>query len=122
MRKILSSVGELWVGYHQKLGPVIYNKRSQRGLPDTQVRLYKVNECATGTFLKELVRDKLISPDDALWDKIQPAISAYIAAIRITHCYKCKQDLDSVEFSLCNKCGWILCSCGACGCDSRRRF
>jgi hypothetical protein len=120
VRKVPSGIGELWVGYHQTLGPVIYNERSQRGLQDTQVRLFKLNERATGTFLKEIVRDKVVNPDDALWAKIQPAISAYTAAFgkrRVTHCYNCKQHLDSVEFSICDSCGWIRCSCSACGCD-----
>lgn len=35
---------------------------------------------------------------------------------RVTHCYGCKRNLNSWDFSLCKECSWILCSCGACGC------
>ena len=35
---------------------------------------------------------------------------------RVTHCYDCKQGLDSTINLECMSCGWILCRCGACGC------
>lgn len=35
---------------------------------------------------------------------------------RSTHCWYCKQSLDSTIDLECIGCGWILCSCGACGC------
>lgn len=35
---------------------------------------------------------------------------------RVTHCYNCKKDLDNSIQVECGNCGWIVCSCGACGC------
>jgi hypothetical protein len=35
---------------------------------------------------------------------------------RITHCYNCKHHLDNTIDVECVGCGWIICSCGACGC------
>lgn len=35
---------------------------------------------------------------------------------RDTYCYSCKSNLDSELFKECCGCGWIICSCGACGC------
>jgi hypothetical protein len=35
---------------------------------------------------------------------------------RIVHCYACQQELDNSIDIECVACGWILCSCGACGC------
>ncbi len=35
---------------------------------------------------------------------------------RTTHCYNCKKPLDNSVDVECNSCGWIICSCGACGC------
>lgn len=35
---------------------------------------------------------------------------------RITRCYACKKDLDNTIDIECKACGWIICSCGACGC------
>jgi hypothetical protein len=35
---------------------------------------------------------------------------------RSTHCYRCKEDLDSSLHVECNSCNWLICYCGACGC------
>ena len=35
---------------------------------------------------------------------------------RVTHCWSCKDSLDSTIDLECCGCGWILCACGACGC------
>ena len=35
---------------------------------------------------------------------------------RVTHCYSCKTDLNNELYKECRACGWIICSCGACGC------
>jgi hypothetical protein len=35
---------------------------------------------------------------------------------RVTHCYVCKDSLDSSVDVECVNCGWIVCRCGACGC------
>jgi hypothetical protein len=41
---------------------------------------------------------------------------------RVTHCYACKQHLDSTINLECVACGWILCQCGACGCAYDRAY
>jgi len=35
---------------------------------------------------------------------------------RVTHCYNCESHLDNSIDVECKACGWILCTCGACGC------
>ncbi len=35
---------------------------------------------------------------------------------RVTHCYVCKEHLDNLVDLECSACGWIICTCGACGC------
>jgi len=35
---------------------------------------------------------------------------------RVTHCYNCKGHLDNNSDLECLECGWIICTCGACGC------
>ncbi len=45
---------------------------------------------------------------------IRPAIRTTFH--RVTHCYSCTQPLDNSVDSECIACGWILCTCGACGC------
>lgn len=36
--------------------------------------------------------------------------------LRTTHCYSCHQPLNNAVEVECAECGWILCTCGACGC------
>ncbi|MDO8425290.1 MAG: hypothetical protein Q7T01_02135 [bacterium] len=36
--------------------------------------------------------------------------------VRRTHCYQCKRTLNSACDASCGQCGWLVCSCGACGC------
>ncbi len=38
---------------------------------------------------------------------------------RITHCYACKGHIDSNINIQCASCGWLICSCGSCGCGYR---
>ncbi len=35
---------------------------------------------------------------------------------RATHCYLCKNNLDTNINIQCASCGWLICTCGACGC------
>ncbi|MFH1430635.1 MAG: hypothetical protein ABIG71_03895 [Candidatus Uhrbacteria bacterium] len=39
------------------------------------------------------------------------------SSTRRTHCYSCKRALDSQRDARCIHCGWLVCSCGACGCQ-----
>jgi len=39
---------------------------------------------------------------------------------RVTHCWNCKNPLDNSIDLECKSCGWILCSCGACGCGYKQ--
>lgn len=38
------------------------------------------------------------------------------ASPRVTHCWACKEPLDSRQDIEHIACGWLVCSCGACGC------
>jgi hypothetical protein len=46
---------------------------------------------------------------------VRPATSG-LGRRRVTHCYACLRELDNSADIECVACGWILCSCGACGC------
>lgn len=41
--------------------------------------------------------------------------------VRVTHCWQCKNDLDSRSDATCESCSGIRCACGACLCNSRRK-
>ena len=47
------------------------------------------------------------------WDEIGTFTSKIE---RETHCYSCKEDINSLFELSCNFCKWIICPCGACGC------
>lgn len=35
---------------------------------------------------------------------------------RISRCWRCTKRVGAIESVICNKCGWAVCTCGACGC------
>lgn len=37
---------------------------------------------------------------------------------RRTHCWRCKRDLSSSDNPICERCGWLICECGACACGT----
>lgn len=39
---------------------------------------------------------------------------------RTTHCYSCKDSLDSSLHLECKSCSWLICYCGACGCGYQK--
>ena len=49
--------------------------------------------------------------------EVSKKILSTIKKYRITHCYNCKKPLNNSSDNECKKCGWIKCSCGACGCN-----
>ena len=119
MKKFEISGLEVWVGNHPKLGMLIFDGARQSGLPENQVRLFKVEKNESSTFLKEMVKLQIQELSDNEHEQAETAAKAYSNLIlnrRVTHCFACKSSLDSVDFSLCPKCRWIRCSCGACGC------
>ena len=45
--------------------------------------------------------------------------------LRVAHCYACSATISNEDMAECHRCGWIVCSCGACGCgheDYRDRY
>ena len=40
------------------------------------------------------------------------------STIRKTSCWKCATPITNFDLWECTLCGWIICSCGACGCSS----
>lgn len=124
MKKIDHSQRAVWVGMHPKLGALVYDELCQQRLRSGQVRLFKLEERAASTFLKDIVRTQLVEPTRADWERIEPQVDRYLLMVlkpRSTHCYRCKLPLDSVDFTQCPECQWLRCECGACGCEYRRR-
>ncbi len=60
MQRFVRNGKTFWGGFHQVLGLVIYDPQRQDHLPDEKVRLYIIKEQRTATFVKAIVRDKLV--------------------------------------------------------------
>jgi len=68
------------------------------------------NKC--GEF-RRLVVEELEKNDENQKESVSPSTDK---GLRTSHCYVCKRYLDNFTNAECEKCGWIICPCGACGC------
>ena len=111
---------EYRIGYNRKLGYLVYDPTVNENTPADTIRLFVIAKNKMSTFKKHIILNKLV-PDEELNENLcMVMLRPYAYAKRKqrhTHCYKCKQDINSIDFSICKKCGWILCTCGACGCN-----
>ena len=120
MKHVIYGDRELWVGVHKKLGAIIFDPVAQGGIAGSEVRLFKIEDQSSATFIKSFLANSFRKFNEAEWQEIESSVSDYSnsqANRRVTHCFKCKAELNSVDFSFCKKCKWIKCFCGACGCS-----
>lgn len=111
---------EVWVGVLPKLGSVIFDPRSQLAVAAHRVRLFVLSQNRMGTFARSVVSDRLEAGDEVPDEQFQVAAEAYLSLRRReTHCYKCKLDINSIDFAVCGSCRGIVCSCGACWCGPK---
>lgn len=121
MEKITFGEHELSIGVHPALGLVVYDEKAQGRIDSGQgagwVRLFKLNEFATGKFIGSEVHALLTSPTPQQINESLEPIKRYLSAReRTTGCYKCAKVINTIDFSICIKCNWVRCTCGACGC------
>jgi hypothetical protein len=124
MKKVQHAQRPLWVGVHPTLGALLYDEQCQQNLPSAEVRLFKLQERETATFVKDVVRRAIAVPAPQEWNQLEPQVDRYLLMVlkqRSTHCYRCERGLDSVNFGQCPECQWLRCECGACGCGYVRR-
>ncbi|MEC8849769.1 MAG: hypothetical protein VYB93_10975 [Pseudomonadota bacterium] len=66
-----------------------------------------------------------LSPEERHKERLERLGRMYLGVVRatpnsrrrrFTHCYACRRDLDNSIDIECVACGWIICTCGACGC------
>jgi len=121
MKRFAQGGSEVWVGVLPKLGVVVYDPQSQVGVPANRVRLYVRDQERMATFAKDIARDRLTeTADDEADVELAEAAEFYLSLRRrYTHCFGCKRSLNSLDFSVCGRCRWIKCGCGACGCNFR---
>ncbi len=118
------SADSFQVRFHPRLGVVIYDPVAQMGLASEQIRLFKVGALGASTFLKAIVnKDITPCPVDTADDNAN-AVSIYRTARtnrRKPYCEQCRRHFGSVDFTVCTDCSSIRCTCGTCGCVSKRR-
>jgi hypothetical protein len=118
LKKTVFKNREIWLGCHSKLGFFIYDMNQQLNVDINCIRIFLLDEKRTCVVKKEIFRKKILKhdiPNNLLNNKVKEYTKIFLER-RITHCYKCKQNLDSINFSVCIKCKWIKCQCNACGC------
>ncbi len=114
-----------WIGHHRQMGLLIFDPHAQREVDAGRVRLFSVTDHESRLFVLEMARTRSLwsSPGDHI-EEMRKAVTEYGRARerqRETHCYWCRRDINSVDFALCKRCGWIRCACGYCGCRYRGR-
>ena len=40
-----------------------------------------------------------------------------VKPVRHTHCFQCKEQINSQQYDECESCKGIICSCGSCFCE-----
>ena len=125
MKNIGKKINNIWFGVIKDIGGFIYDVQSQRGAEKDQVEIFVLSEKKNSTYIKEILKKNLLKPNENIELKYADLIADYLKindiktkeiSIRKTNCFDCKEDLNSVDDSLCKVCNWIQCSCGACGC------
>lgn len=113
---------DYWIGYHATLGYLIYDPLLQHAEQKKLVRLFIIKRQRSSTFDKAVVKKHLKLITATRLDNGRRLTTPYARARnrqRSTYCYYCWRDLRTADFGICDRCGWIQCTCGACGCNHR---
>ena len=113
---------DYWYG-RCSAGYVIYDPSVQAGMEEDRVLLFVIKTEIYDDYHKSSARtffSKTKSMDvDLARSEIKKYHSNYgeISNHRTTHCYSCHSPINSNSNRICSECGWIICNCGACGCQ-----
>ena len=122
MKKINHPKRNLWLGIHKNMGGFIYDETAQGGVNKKEhVRLYKLKEKKMGLF-ELAVKEQIVKMNSKQELENKSLVDFYLKLlkdIRKTHCFNCKADINSRDWNICTKCGWIKCQCSACKCTWR---
>ena len=118
------SVDAFQVRFHPKLGVVINDPVAQMGLAKEQMRLFKVGDMLSGTFMRSIVSKDLAPCSDEQERKSAESVEVYRvarASRRKPYCAQCRRHYGSVDFTVCTDCSSIRCTCGTCSCVAKVR-
>jgi len=105
---------------HRSMGPLILDPRAQTSVGPKKARLFVVSQNRMATFRIDAIDAEFV---EDIEQNLVNALRHYTelrGRQRSTHCWKCKTNLNDVDFSVCKTCHWIVCPCGACGCKAPR--
>ena len=128
------------MGRHVTLGPIVVSERDISSSDDGLFDAFVVHDRVTKRFNANGLR-KLIQPKGMTQEQAVEVLDAYVtinhqnylrkvgkpsaslrpaerSSGRNTHCFRCKTHLESGSHFECSACGWLVCTCGACGCGS----
>lgn len=118
-KKWFNAEGEKWEkeerNYYES------RKRDQETQKQKQLEIERAKAAAQA----EAERQAQLSPEERHKERLLKLGKTYLgvrkatpnpARRRVTHCWACKEGLDSSIDIECLSCNWILCACGACGC------
>jgi hypothetical protein len=117
----------LWVGKYRDSGIyVVYDPAFQKIKFPNDIFLFDIDKQEILHYDRAKARELFIKAQSdvtvqkilKIYDNWQVRIGRKNSQIpaRRTHCWKCWENLNSRQYQKCEKCGWIICDCGACGC------
>lgn len=138
MAWVLRHSRRFWVGRHERLGLLVVPESELQGEAVDVLNVFVLSEQRVGAFKASTLRER-IDKRSLGEEEAQKALDEYIAFNhstylrqagrplsplrvakrsrgRVTHCYRCSAHLDSDAHLECSACGWLVCTCGACGC------
>ena len=125
MKNIGKERKNIWFGIIKNIGGFIYDEKFQEGVEKSKVKIYLLDHKQPSTYLKEILKKKLIKLNEKLEFEYLNLINNYLEIndkktskiqVRKADCFECKEELNSVDDEICKECNWIKCDCGACGC------
>jgi hypothetical protein len=115
----------VWIGKHIEFGFFLFDKKNQEGIAREKLRVYLFEKQRTSLFIKKIFREKTIKltkeDENLIKEKVDSYEKSFVNS-RVTHCYDCKEDINSIDFSICTTCKWIKCQCSACGCGYNKFY
>lgn len=52
-----------------------------------------------------------------MFEQVTVKKSTYQKKARNTHCFNCKEKINSEQYDICQDCSGIVCGCGSCFCE-----
>ncbi|WP_138417739.1 ankyrin repeat domain-containing protein [Aquibacillus sediminis] len=92
--------------------PTVLNYLNEKHNLDSRIISTSTIELVTKLYNLNLITRQILTKYQTSYDR-----SCKILSGRNTVCFSCYKPISEVENKKCNKCNWIICECGSCGCN-----